>query len=63
MFGIICIIFFAGSEYFLSVEPVLVEGEEDLLNVAHEKRSCFFQVVLALISLFQTFLINGTLSE
>jgi hypothetical protein len=36
--------FFAGSEYFLSVEPVVVEGEEDLLNVAHEKRSCFFQV-------------------
>jgi hypothetical protein len=35
---------FAGSEYFLSVEPVVVEGEEDLLNVAHEKRSCFFQV-------------------
>jgi len=38
---------FLGNEYFLSIEPVVVEGEEDLLNVAHEKRSCFFQVSIS----------------
>ena len=43
MFVLFIQVYFLGSEYFLSIEPVVVEGEEDLLNVAHEKRSCFFQ--------------------